>query len=929
MPLIQCEYAHMMGNSGGGLGDYWRGFRFHPRLQGGFIWDWVDQGISVCDSRDRLKWAYGGDFGEIEHDGNFCLNGLNWPDRGLGWVLQSTSREDEEDDEALGPAREAAGAPQKGVDEDPRRGVSLSVCSTAAKWGTPTQLAIVGCVYGLSGGTIGTALNSGRNREFSPHSVIRESINVAAALNKPVLIEAKQCMKCFSASVVGLRFGFDAQKQFGTTVPVSSPRWAATPGASASSQTAQAWEAGQSPPGAPEQAENPPANTAGAAPLDETDPDSLFPDAAVPAVDGSGPPILAASSHTNTRTFHSQARVLIVSSFDHITDIQTELSFHAILVCDGLVVAEAELRTISSGFQHRHAAAENLVENNGRNSIQEIEAEAAFAVHLHARPDPQTSHSYYGALGAQGFTPLGSKASSSSPSSDCETIYGVPWPEKVLLAAEAIEDLRRGLGNVKARAGQASSARRDGTASHGFAYTSACSPAAVDAMKWSLVVVGRMASHTPWAAEGYPMGHSQCDVSKQIASVLRRYVLSNSNLSSSQSLMAAPALTQTKGSQEGIESVEADNKKEAGGSAGGKDAAAPAVPVSVTVKWIHPPGDAAAPPLVSLSANIASSSSASGDGSHIKEGSTSHTIEALVSSSSGMLHALTFDGRNLLCQESDLDADMLPCRVHMHRASTDNDKIGYLPRWTAQGLHTQMKYVPSQQQQQQGMNDAPAKPSHLQDVQGITCFDCVSVRRLEASSDHDLSSSEEGIECAWRMAPEAADRIKLRLMHGVQAFHEDALAQKAIVRARNNEEEAFIHQLAGALLLGRQTLPHSIGQHNGGSAAGDNGNSVGILVELWKPALYMCSTIRKAEALAGGGPLGLRGGQPLVLHPSADPDCSGGDPEVTWRVRYTMGASGKVSGTAWNFSLLCFCSSNHQILFLLLPAYFPLLAAPH
>ena len=90
-PLILCEYAHMMGNSGGSLSDYWEAFRYYPRLQGGFIWDWVDQGISVriSNGSHRHIWAYGGDFGEIEHDANFCLNGLNWPDRGLGSEFDS------------------------------------------------------------------------------------------------------------------------------------------------------------------------------------------------------------------------------------------------------------------------------------------------------------------------------------------------------------------------------------------------------------------------------------------------------------------------------------------------------------------------------------------------------------------------------------------------------------------------------------------------------------------------------------------------------------------------------------------------------------------------------------------------------------------------------------------------------------------------
>ena len=51
------------------------------------MWDWIDQGIAVTDSQNRLKWAYGGDFGEVDHDANFCLNGLCWPHRGLAWPL--------------------------------------------------------------------------------------------------------------------------------------------------------------------------------------------------------------------------------------------------------------------------------------------------------------------------------------------------------------------------------------------------------------------------------------------------------------------------------------------------------------------------------------------------------------------------------------------------------------------------------------------------------------------------------------------------------------------------------------------------------------------------------------------------------------------------------------------------------------------------
>ena len=80
-PIIVCEYAHAMGNSVGNLKEYWGVIRSHPRLCGGFIWDWVDQGMLRKTDSDEEYWAYGGDFGDEPNDGNFCINGLVWPDR--------------------------------------------------------------------------------------------------------------------------------------------------------------------------------------------------------------------------------------------------------------------------------------------------------------------------------------------------------------------------------------------------------------------------------------------------------------------------------------------------------------------------------------------------------------------------------------------------------------------------------------------------------------------------------------------------------------------------------------------------------------------------------------------------------------------------------------------------------------------------------
>ncbi len=82
-PVILCEYAHAMGNSLGNFYQYWDAIRdpAYPRLQGGFIWDWVDQALIKKAPDGTEYFAYGGDFGDTPNSGNFCMNGLLFADR--------------------------------------------------------------------------------------------------------------------------------------------------------------------------------------------------------------------------------------------------------------------------------------------------------------------------------------------------------------------------------------------------------------------------------------------------------------------------------------------------------------------------------------------------------------------------------------------------------------------------------------------------------------------------------------------------------------------------------------------------------------------------------------------------------------------------------------------------------------------------------
>ncbi|MCK5146094.1 DUF4981 domain-containing protein [bacterium] len=94
-PFILCEYSHAMGNALGNLEDYWEVIDRYPNLQGGFIWDWVDQTVLRHKEDGTPYWAYGGDMGDYDlpNDSSFCANGLVSCDRTLKphiWALKKT-----------------------------------------------------------------------------------------------------------------------------------------------------------------------------------------------------------------------------------------------------------------------------------------------------------------------------------------------------------------------------------------------------------------------------------------------------------------------------------------------------------------------------------------------------------------------------------------------------------------------------------------------------------------------------------------------------------------------------------------------------------------------------------------------------------------------------------------------------------------------
>lgn len=88
-----CEYAHAMGNSQGGFKDYWDLIRKYPKLQGGFIWDFVDQGFRAYTKDGSMIYTYGGDFNLYDgSDNNFNCNGIINPDRVLNPTMTEVKK---------------------------------------------------------------------------------------------------------------------------------------------------------------------------------------------------------------------------------------------------------------------------------------------------------------------------------------------------------------------------------------------------------------------------------------------------------------------------------------------------------------------------------------------------------------------------------------------------------------------------------------------------------------------------------------------------------------------------------------------------------------------------------------------------------------------------------------------------------------------
>ena len=470
MPVILCEYAHMMGNSGGNLELYWKWFNNFSRLQGGFIWDWVDQAISTVGILGRPIWAYGGDFGESSHSENFCLNGLNWPDRGLGNALilskidsaevryskllngaslNGSVRNAEMDTAVMSGRRQPSPSHRGQTDEisserpQGYKGTEWNYLQLKTVVGFENTLLPSGYkdfenslldymkisrhVYGLQRLVNSSCQESSReiNRVGNQSSVaVRAnlqttsfSIPVSNAVHKPQLLEAKQCMKCFDCEVTSLHPTIWDRTNQVESSNISSLNVS-------NSESMSSVQSG---------------NQENITYLDRS-----------------------LSRYNLSMTIHFS----VLNRLDHINNIEDYLRFDVLLLCDGMVVDRQPMtkRSRHGSTNRRHVFDPD---DGMKQYMQEVEMSCRFNVKLASWKAPEMKSSnldgdntFYSDTTVPPMLPLSRCCAASLPTAVPNsrernsveiskgslnpklgwTAYGFPWPEDAFLTADSFED---------------------------------------------------------------------------------------------------------------------------------------------------------------------------------------------------------------------------------------------------------------------------------------------------------------------------------------------------------------------------------------------------------------------------------------------------------------------------------------------------------
>jgi hypothetical protein len=478
-PLIQCEYSHMMGNSGGGLDVYWNAYRYYPRLQGGFIWDWVDQGFLKHDANGVAFWAYGGDFGEAMTDGAFCCNGLMWPDRadenGKPALIEakncmrcfrcsvtgsSINRPQRQTKRTVDGAGDGEGSK---LDVEPELveddGEEPHDEEEEDDTNTDTELE----------GTVDDDIEGG-NRGLTPSSTVSSPVlrrspmarhrsdegpSPTSASDKPEVTVAQELHRSSSAPCSPERQRKQRNRRTSLVrgLEITEVERQEVEQGKYTSQVVRRESIKQ---------HQPPLADRGAALPGVRENSDEQADALAPEV--------VPRSRKRRFVRYLTLQVSLLNDYDHLENMASQYKFEAILLCDGLVLGRSPLLVVADGFRHDH----NLYDELARPSVQELDTTARFKIVCWQDPP----------------APNGAESSETA----ARKVNG-PW--------------------VCGRSWSWQPNRFH--PHHGTPLNRRFRTTITNNSEWSVVVIGRVRQHTSWAAAGHVVGYSQLSIRKWVA----------------------------------------------------------------------------------------------------------------------------------------------------------------------------------------------------------------------------------------------------------------------------------------------------------------------------------------------------------------------------------------------------------------------------
>lgn len=488
MPLILMEYSDLRGNSGGNLNDYWTAFNDYTRLQGGFLFSWSDQGLCMTNSRNVSYWGgcghLGGVIAQTTTDPVYGRWGNNPPGQAspLGLYPESPLLKLAERNSIKGRSNDMLSTPfvngmRHGSTPYPyirygseKTGAAAS-CFTAGGLTWPDRGIQDKAIFDAedaqvssSSSSLLTTLPQDDKLSFSypemyglsppplyhksfykllfTTALSDDSLILSQAIAKPQLLEAKYCMTPFTCFIESVKVVETA------ITPVVLNRY--------NSQTAT-FE----------------------------------------------PMFSLSMDNCSYSQLKVSPRLNIINMLDHIDDLTEELSFDALLLCNGLVVCAATLQPEASAVVHK-----TYNEETGRPTFQELEVKGEFKVIVTMTNDSITQSS-------------DSIDGSEMRDITRRTVCGIKCPEDILLVPYCKNDINDMIKNAaeeqKSENKATGAHQRVGSTSlktgKSCRYLTTMIPPGGGS--WSVVVLGRTFADSSWAPKGYPLGMKQCKISNK------------------------------------------------------------------------------------------------------------------------------------------------------------------------------------------------------------------------------------------------------------------------------------------------------------------------------------------------------------------------------------------------------------------------------